>query len=174
MVAKTREGSSILRPSRSEKTREASQDPVSWSKTREGSSILKPSRSGVEKTRKGSKVSVSGVEKIGEGSSILKLFRSEVEKARAGSKYPVLVSKKRARGFLFWNYSGPRSKNARGVEVSRPVPGPGPGTHPHCVPSPPYEPLCKKLKGRFWCRQHGQPLDTGQPFNSGHPWIVDP
>ena len=113
-------------------------------------------------------------EKTRDGSSILKLFRSEVEKARGGSKYPVLVSKKRARGFLFWNYSGPRSKNARGVEVSRPVPGPGPGTHPHCVPSPPYEPLCKKLKGRFWCRQHGQPLDTGQPFNSGHPWIVDP
>ena len=32
------------------------------------------------------------------------------------------------------------------------------------------EPLFKKLKGRFWCRQHGQPLDSGQPLNSGHGW----
>ena len=73
-----------------------------------------------QKNARGVEVFRFVVEKTREGSSILKLFRSEVEKAREGSKYPVLVSKKRARGCLFWNYSGPRSKNARGVEVSRP------------------------------------------------------
>ena len=71
------------------------------SKKREGSSILKLSRSEVEETREGSKVTVSVVKKTPEGSSMLRLFRSEVEKTHEGSKVTVFAVEKRARGHQF-------------------------------------------------------------------------